>query len=134
MGNDAYYIGYITKKPQWNVNSVNPLYLMVNIIKGHLEEVDGDKYLIISSENVDTMQKCQEVFDGIKEIIKRIDDYSQSIKYDKSYMKIKFNTDDNISLNEIIYFLTITIIIRSATQKDGKYYPQLFLDDCLYEV
>ena len=134
MGNDAYYIGYITKKPQWNVNSVNPLYLMVNIIKGHLEEVDGDKYLIISSENVDTMQKCQEVFDGIKEIIKRIDDYSQSIKYDKSYMKIKFNTDDNISLNEIIYFLTITIIIRSVTQKDGKYYPQLFLDDCLYEV
>ena len=28
LGNDIYYIGYITKKPQWNVNSVNPLYLM----------------------------------------------------------------------------------------------------------
>ena len=38
-------------------------------------------------------------------------------------MKIKFNTDDNIPLNNIIYFPTITIIIRSATQKDGKYYP-----------
>ena len=49
-------------------------------------------------------------------------------------MKIKFNTDDNILLNKIIYFLTITIIIRSVTQKDGKYYPQLFLDNCLYEV
>ena len=49
-------------------------------------------------------------------------------------MKIKFNTDDNIPLNKIIYFPTITIITRSATQKDGKYYPQLFLDDCLYEV
>ena len=49
-------------------------------------------------------------------------------------MKIKFNTDDNILLNKIIYFITITTIIRSVTQKDGKYYPQLFLDNCLYEV
>ena len=49
-------------------------------------------------------------------------------------MKIKFDTDDNIQLNKIIYFPTATIIVRSVTQKDGKYYPQLFLDDCLYEV
>ena len=63
--NDVSYIGYITKKPQWNVNSVNPLYLMINKIKGHFEEVDGGKYLIISSENGDIMQKYQEVFDGI---------------------------------------------------------------------
>ena len=60
--NNVYYIGYITKKPQWDVNSVNPLYLMINRIKGHFEEVDGDKYLIISSENGDVMQKCREVF------------------------------------------------------------------------
>ena len=134
MGNDVYYIGYITKKPQWNVNSVNPLYLMINKIKGHFEEVDGDKYRIISSENGDIMQKYQEVFDGIKEIIKKINDYSYPIKYDANYMKIKFNTNDNVLLNEIIYLSTITITIRSVTQKDGKYYPQLFLDDCLYEV
>ena len=134
MGNDVYYIGYITKKPKWNVNSVNPLYLMINRIKGHFEEVDGDKYLIISSENDDIMQKYQEVFDRIKEIIKKINDYSKPIKYDDNYMKIKFNTDDNIPLNKIIYFPTIIIIIRFVTQRDGKYYPQLFLDDYLYEL
>ena len=49
-------------------------------------------------------------------------------------MKIKFNTDDNIPLSKIIYFPTITVIIRSITQKDDKYYPQLFLDECLYQV
>ena len=49
-------------------------------------------------------------------------------------MKIKFNTNDNILLNKIIYFPTITITIRSVTKKDVKYYPQLFLDDCLYKV
>ena len=80
------------------------------------------------------MQKYQEVFHGIKEIIKKINDYSYPIKYDDNYMKIKFNTIDNIILNKIIYFSTITVIIRSITQKDGKYYPQLFLDDCLYQV
>ena len=109
LGNDVDYIGYITK---WHVFSVNPLYLMINIIKGHFEEVHGDKYLIISSENGDIMQKYQEAFDGIKEIIKKINDYGQPIKHDDNYMKIKFNTDDNIPLNKIIYFPTITIIIR----------------------
>ena len=107
---------------------------MINKIKGHFEKVDGDKYLIITSENGDIMQKYQEVFDGIKEIIKKINDYSYPIKYDDKCMKIKFNTNDNILLNKIIYFPTIAITIRSVTQKDGKCYPQLFLDDWLYEV
>ena len=79
MGNNVYYIGYVTKKPHWNVNSVNSRYLMINRIKGHFDEVDGDKYLIVSSKNGDIMQKYQEVFDGIKEIIKKINDYSQPI-------------------------------------------------------
>ena len=85
---------------------------MINIIKGHFEEADGS--------NGDIMQTYQEVFDGIKEIFKKINDYSQPTKYDGNYMKIKFNTDDNIPLNKIIYFPTITIIIRSVTQNDGK--------------
>ena len=134
LGNDVYYIGYITKKPQWDVNSVNPLYLIINRIKGQFEEVNGDKYLITNSENGDIIQKYQEVFNRIKEIMKKITDYNQPIKHDDNYMKIKFRTDDNIPLNKIIYFPTITIIIRSVTQKDGKYYPQLFLDECLHEV
>ena len=85
---------------------------MINKIKGHFEEADRDKCLIISSENGDKMQKYQEVFDRIKEIIKKINDYSYPIKYDDNYMKIKFNTNDNTILNKIIYFPTITITIR----------------------
>ena len=53
------------------------------------------------------------------------------MKYDDNYMNIKFNTADNISLNKIIYLPTLTITIRSITKK---YYPQVFLDDCLYEL
>ena len=64
---------------------------------------------MISSENGDIMQKYQEVFDGIRELIKKINDYRQPIKYDDNYMKIKFNTDDNIPLNKIIYLPTIEV-------------------------
>ena len=96
---------------------------MINKIKGHFEEADGYKYLIISSENGDIMQNIQKVFDEIKKIIKKINDYNYPIKYDDNYMKIKLNTNDNIILKKIIYFPTIIIIIRSITQKDGKYYP-----------
>ena len=43
-------IGYIIRKPQWHVNSVSPLYLIINRIKGYFEEIDGDKYLVINCE------------------------------------------------------------------------------------
>ena len=107
----------LQKKTEYGINSVNPLYLMISRITSHFEEKDGDKFLIISPKNGDTIQKYQEVFDRLKEIIKKINDYSQPIKYDDNYMKIKFNTDDNIPLNKIIYLLAIAITIRSVTKK-----------------
>ena len=115
LNHDLYYIGYVTKETEYGINSVNPLYLMINRIKGHFEEKYGDKYLIISPENVDTIQKYHEVFDRLKKIIKKANDYSQPIKHDDSYMKIKFNTD--VPLNKIIYLPTLTINIRSVTKK-----------------
>ena len=42
------YIGYVDKKPKWNVNSVNFLYLMINRIDGFIELKNDDKYLNIS--------------------------------------------------------------------------------------
>ena len=49
-------------------------------------------------------------------------------------MKIKFNSDDDMPLNKILKFRILTIIIRSSFEEDGKYYPQVLLDECLYEV
>ena len=48
-------------------------------------------------------------------------------------MKIKFNSDDNLSLNKPLNFHNMTIIIRSVFE-DGKLYPEVFLDDTLYEL
>ena len=49
-------------------------------------------------------------------------------------MKIKFNTYDNLPLNKTLKFHNMTIIIRFVFGEDGKYYPQVFLDECLYEL
>ena len=45
-------------------------------------------------------------------------------------MKIKFNSDDNLPLNEILKFRILTIIF----EKDDKYYPGIYLDDCLCKI
>ena len=55
-------------------------------------------------------------------------------EYEKDYMKVKFSSDDDISWNKVLKFPTRTVIIRNIFEKYGKYYPQIFLDECLYEV
>ena len=49
-------------------------------------------------------------------------------------MKIKFNADDNLSLNKPLKFHLLTIIVRSIFEEDSKFYLQLYLDDCFYEL
>ena len=49
-------------------------------------------------------------------------------------MKIKFNSDDDLPLNKPLKFHNMTITIRSVFEEDGKLYPQVFLDDALYEL
>ena len=49
-------------------------------------------------------------------------------------MKIKFSSDDNLHLSKQLKFLSVRIIIRRVFEKVGKYYPQIFLGECLYEV
>ena len=54
---------------------------------------------------------------------------------EKDFMKIKFNSDDNnIPLNEILKLRILIVIVRSVFEEDGKHYPQLFLNECLYEL
>ena len=49
-------------------------------------------------------------------------------------MKIKFNFDDNLQLNKTLKLHTITIVIRSVFDEHGKFYSQIYLDECLYEL
>ena len=72
---DIYYIGYVTVKKIANcnnINSVNPLYLMINEMIGHFEEKNGNKYLVLDvvDENKEVLKKYEEVWEGIKKKLK----------------------------------------------------------------
>ena len=49
-------------------------------------------------------------------------------------MIFKFNSDDELPLNKTIKIPTITIVVRAAFHENNKYYPQVFLDECLCEL
>ena len=131
----TYYIGYVTKKPEYNISSVNPLYLLIDKIDGFIEKKEEDKYLNISltDSNSEVLKQYAEIWSGIKDQIKKINNGKLG-EYGKDYTKIKFNSNNDLPLNKILKLCILTIIIRTIFEKDGKYYPQIFLDDCLYEV
>ena len=54
--------------------------------------------------------------------------------YGKNYARIIVNIDDSIPLNKQLKFPTLTIIIRCVFQKGKKLYPQIYLEECLYEL
>ena len=132
---DIYNIEYITKKKIDDcekIYCVNPLYLSISNANGYIEEKDVNKYLIFDStdKNKELLKKYNDFFDGIK--IEEIN--SDKCDYEKDYLKIKFNSDDDLPLNKSLKFHNMTITIRSVFEEDGKLYPQLFLDDTLYEL
>ena len=129
MNLGIYCIRYIDKKLHWNTDSVNPLYLMIDRIDGFIEEKNGDKYLNIAlaDRNSEVIKKYAGVWNGIKDCIEKNNKDDSELKVcNKDYMKIKFNSDDDLPLKKVLYFLSITVIIRNIFEKDGKYYPQCF--------
>ena len=128
---DIYYIGYVTINTfsdYENINNVNPLYLIIHSATGYFKLKNSEKYLII-----DSTEKCEEVFSGIRSEIKTISG-GKELFYEKNYPRIEINTDDDLPLNKPLKFPILTIIIRCVFQEGAKLYPQIYLNECLYEL
>ena len=131
-----YYVRYGAIKDSKYVkfNSVNPLYLIFNKVNGYFEEIDGSKYstLVPTNESKGKIKKYEELWSKIKDLIRSItknpDDY-----YEK-YMKIKFNSDDELPLNKRIEIPSMIIVIKAFFYENNKYYPQFFLDECPFKI
>ena len=138
-GINIYYIGYITIKKIGdceNIHSVNPLYLRVNHTSEYIEEKKERKYLVFDNsvnENKELLKKYADAWDGIKNEIKTINGGKEN-DWRKDYTKIKFNSDDDLPLNKPLKSHAMTLIIRFGFEEGGKLYPQVFLDDALYEL
>ena len=114
MDISIYYIEYITTKSisdYENITKVNPLYLIINDVDGYIEENDKNKYLSFAStdNNKEVLKKYRKLWDEVKCHIQTIND-DEFGEYVKDYMKIKFYSDDNLLLNEILKFSVLTFL------------------------
>ena len=89
--------------------------------------------MLLLRKNKKVLEKYTKLWDKTKYHIQTIN-AGKSGEYKKDYMRIKFNSDDDLPLNKILKLCMLTITVRSVFEEDGKYYPHIFLDDCLYEV
>ena len=132
IGSDIYYIGYIVNKPQYNINSVNPLYLILKDVKCTAEKIEGssDPYLVIDLSNKDVLN----VFDMFNFISDKINKIDGDVKQVHGYIRLKFNSDVDLPLDKLIKFYTLTVIVACVIHKGDKFYPDIYIDECIYEL
>ena len=132
---DIYYLGYEYKKKNSKcdvINSVNPLYLTIVDINGQIEKGKDDVWHLIMCGDDDVFTKLADIFESIKNKI--TEKTWDAVKYDKDYMNIKFESNDILPVGNDVNIHLATIIIRAFFAQDGKYYPQLLLDDGLHKL
>ena len=105
---NIYYIGYITIKRIDEYESICSVILCICTLIMQvdiLKKKNWNKYSIFDSvdENKEVLKKYRDVWDGIKNKIKAIDGREEN-NYEKDYMKIKFNSDDDLQLNKPLKF------------------------------
>ena len=115
------------------MNRVNPLYLIICDVDGYVEENDKNKYLTFAftDKNKKVLEKYTNLWNEIKYHI-QIMNADKSGEYEK--YKFNFNSDDDLPLNKTLRIHNLAIIIGPVFEEDGKYYPQVFLDERLYEL
>ena len=128
---------------------------MINKVFCFVGEQNGIKYLKIDKGNKKLEDLIfsiwNQVFSGIKYHIKKInheckkfneckgflecDEFSRfQVIYDDDSDKIKFVSNDNLPVGKLIYFPTITVTIRCVLKQGDLFYPQVYLDDALYQL
>ena len=131
IGFNIYYIGYIFKSNYYDYgySTIRPLYFVINRSIGCIEEIEGssDKYLVA----LDGLR-----YKNIASVLDKIwwtieDKINPGIKI-KDYNKFRFNSDIDLSLNTTLEFRSLLINVSCVIEKDNEYYPEIYLDDCLY--
>ena len=102
--------------------------IKIDSATGYFKEKNDEKYLIL-----DSTKEYERVWSEIRSEIKRING-GKKVFYEKNHRKIGINTEDDLPLKESLNFLAMIININLILQADKKLYPQIYLDDCFYEL
>ena len=87
--------------------------------------------LVPTGKSKDTLKKHEELWNKIRDLIRSITNNSSN--YDKKYMKIKFNSDDDLPLKKTLKLYNM-VVVRSVFHEDNKYYPHVSLNEYLYKL
>ena len=142
IGVDIYYIGYIVHKPQYDINSINPLHLIVKLLFGGVEKIQGssDRYLVVDESNKKVISVFDKLWKFIKDEVNRLMKRNDKITFGNvdnkisEYNKLRFSSEVDLPLNTLIEFRALTIVINCVIEKGNKCYPEIHLDECLYEA
>ena len=129
-------------EPNDNINSISPLYLFVRHLLGRVENIQGssDRYLVVDENNKEVINVFDKLWkfikDEINRLIKRIDKITFGNADNKisEYNKLRFSSDVGLPLDTLIEFHMLTIVINCVIEKGNKYYPEIYLDECLYKT
>ena len=113
------YLNYII------INSANFLYLIISKINRHIKESNGNKYskLVRTDRSKDTLKTYEELWNKIRALVRSVT--SNSDDYDRKYMKIKLNSDDDsdnyFPLKKALELYNMVMVLRSVFREAKKY-------------
>ena len=120
FGVNIYYIKY---------SNLRLFYFVINRLIGYIEKIEGssDKYLVVLSSlrNKNMTIVLDRIWGSTK------DQINSNIKI-KDCDKFRFNSDIDLPLNTAIEFRSFVINVSCIIEKDNEYYPEIYLDECLY--
>ena len=96
------------------INSVNLLYLIINNANGYFEEINKNKNLTLAAtnESKEIIKKTEDMWSKVRDVISSITKNSDD--YGEKYMKIKFNSNDELPLNKTLEIRSMIIVVRDV--------------------
>ena len=86
----------------------------------------------LADKNREALENYKDLWSEIKDEIETIRGI-KPIRYEKDFMKIKFESNDDLPLDKILNIPVCVIIAKSGFQENDKYYPQVHLKDFFYD-
>ena len=86
-----------------------------------------------TDQSKDILNKYKEMWiKKIRHVIRSIINSKDS--YDKKYIKIKFNSDDDLPLNKTLKDGDIVVVVGPVFHESNKFCLPVFLDESLYKL
>ena len=128
-------------EPEDDINSINPLCLIVKLLLGRMKKIEGssDSYLVVDENNKKVINVFDKLWKFIEDEINRLIKRNDKITFGNAdnkiseYNKFRFSSNIDLPLDTLIEFRMLTIFINCVIEKDNKYCPEIYLDECLYE-